>query len=139
MIVLADRERLGQVFANLITNAVKYSPEGSTISVRLSRDSETVSISVSDRGVGIPPDAIPHLFERFYRVADTQLRAPGIGLGLYICRRVVDAHGGRIWMEPTPGGGSTFIVSLSLVPSDSPETEPDVPPTVMGAEALGDA
>ena len=92
MVVLADRDRLGQVLANLVTNAVKYSPADSEISVRLSRRHDTVSIAVTDTGVGIPPDALPHLFDRFYRVAGTQLRTPGIGLGLYISRRIVEAH-----------------------------------------------
>jgi PAS domain S-box-containing protein len=112
MIVLADRERLGQVIANLVTNAVKYSPEDSEIAVRVSRGQDTVSIAVADRGVGIPPEAIPRLFDRFYRVAATQLRTPGIGLGLYITRRIVEAHGGRITVESEPGQGSTFTVTL---------------------------
>jgi PAS domain S-box-containing protein len=114
MIVFADRERLGQVIANLITNAVKYSPEDSEIAVRLSSGHDTVSIAVADRGVGIPPEAIPHLFDRFYRVAGTQLRTPGIGLGLYISRRIVEAHGGRITVESEPGKGSTFTVTLPV-------------------------
>lgn len=114
VIVRADRERLGQVISNLITNAVKYSPEDSEITVRLSTDEGTVSIAVADCGVGIPPDAIPHLFERFYRVAGTQLRAPGIGLGLYISRRIVEAHGGRITVKSAQDKGSTFTVTLPV-------------------------
>jgi PAS domain S-box-containing protein len=115
-VVLADRERLGQVLANLITNAVKYSPEDSEITVRLSMGRETVSIAVTDRGVGIPPEAIPHLFDRFYRVEGTQLRAPGIGLGLYISRRIVEAHGGLITVESELDKGSTFTVTLPVRP-----------------------
>ena len=117
LIALADRERIGQVLANLVTNAVKYSPEDSEITVRLSKDQGTVTISVVDRGVGIPPEEIPKLFDRFYRVAGASPRTPGIGLGLYISRRIVEAHGGRLVVESEPGMGSTFSVVLTSAPT----------------------
>lgn len=112
--VLVDRERLGQVLANLLSNAGKYSPAGSEIWVRVARGDGEASVEVSDRGVGIPADALPHLFSRFYRVAATSGGAKGLGLGLYICRELVEAHGGWIGVESEPGVGSTFTVRLPL-------------------------
>ena len=80
------------------------------------------------------------IFERFYRATNVQsVTDTGIGLGLYICQRIVEAHGGRIWVEATPGGGSTFVVTLGLVPDVAPETEADPPQPLAGAEMLGDA
>lgn len=112
--VLADRERLGQVLANLLTNAVKYSPGGAEIVVRVTRVAGEARIAVIDQGTGIPPEALPHVFDRFYRVAGTAGRARGLGLGLYISRRIVEAHGGRIGVESQMDHGSTFTVALPL-------------------------
>jgi signal transduction histidine kinase len=114
LVVLADQNHLGQVLTNLLTNAVKYSPEGSEVTVRLSRQGNEALVSVIDQGVGIPPEDIPHLFDRFYRVRGTAGRVPGLGLGLYICRRIVEAHGGRIDVESEPGHGSTFTMALPI-------------------------
>ncbi len=112
--VLVDRQRLGQVLTNLLSNAAKYSPAGSEIWVRVTRDSGEGSVEVVDRGVGLPPDALPHLFTRFYRVAATSGGAKGLGLGLYISRQLVEAHGGRISVESELGVGSTFTVRLPV-------------------------
>ena len=117
LIVWADRQRLGQVFANLLTNAVKYSPEGGEIVLRVSALAGEARVAVIDRGVGIPPEALPHLFSRFYRVAATAERTQGLGLGLYITRRIVEAHGGRIDVESELGRGSTFTVTLPVPPA----------------------
>jgi signal transduction histidine kinase len=114
VVVRADRQRIGQVLANLLTNAVKYSPAGSAITVRVVRGDGEARIEVIDAGVGIPPEALPHLFDRFYRVEATATSAPGVGLGLYITRRIVEAHGGTIEVASTPGSGSTFTVRLPL-------------------------
>ena len=110
--VVADRRRLRQVLANLLTNAVKYSPGGGDIAVAVACAAEEATVAVSDQGVGIPPDALPHLFDRFYRVRATAARARGLGLGLYITQQLVRAQGGRIAVESELGRGSTFTVTL---------------------------
>lgn len=106
-----DPDRLGQVLDNLLGNAVKYSRSGSDIVVRVMACGAEARIAVTDRGEGIPAEALPRLFERFYR-ADRGEEAPGLGIGLYISRMLVEAHGGRIWAESAPGQGSTFTVAL---------------------------
>lgn len=115
-----DRDRLAQVFANLLTNAVKYSPDGGAITVRIEwsgeRD-EDVTIAVSDEGLGIPPQDLPRLFTRYSRVGDgSHFHRSGLGIGLYITKEIVDSHGGRISASSEPGQGSTFTVSLPLNP-----------------------
>jgi PAS domain S-box-containing protein len=114
LIVSIDRQRLGQVWANLLTNAIKYSPDGGEILVRVDRQANEARVTVIDHGVGIPPEAVPRLFDRFYRVAKAADEAPGLGLGLYISNRIVQAHGGRIEVRSTPGQGSAFTVVLPL-------------------------
>ena len=111
-----DRDRLAQVLQNLFSNAVKYSPEGGAIEVRLEVDGGEAKVSVSDRGIGIPAEELPHVFDRFYR-ARARTRAPGLGLGLYITRMLVEAHGGRVGVASEPGQGSTFTVVLPLATS----------------------
>jgi signal transduction histidine kinase len=112
--ILADQRRLGQIFANLLTNAVKYAPGSGEIVVAVSRTEEEALASVRDQGAGIPPDALPHLFDRFYRVRATANRARGLGLGLYITQQLVRAQGGRITVQSEVGKGSTFTVALPL-------------------------
>jgi NtrC-family two-component system sensor histidine kinase KinB len=108
-----DRDRLAQVLQNLLTNATKYSPDGGTIVVRVAGDGGEVRVSVADQGPGIAPEALPNLFRRFYRTAEAKISgAEGLGLGLYISRSLVEAHGGRIWAESIPGQGSTFTFTL---------------------------
>src|SRR5579864_791795 len=109
----ADPGRVEQVLANLVDNAIKYSPEGGTITVRVGLADGALRISVSDQGVGVTPEQAERLFERFYR-ADSSLRRTtrGVGLGLFICRSLVEAHGGRIWVDSKPGRGSTFWFTL---------------------------
>lgn len=115
ILVSADPYRLGQVLTNLLTNAIKYSPEGNEIVVRIARQTGEALVSVVDRGVGIPHEALPHLFDRFYRVAEEASRVSGLGLGLYISHRIVEGHGGRIDVESEPGQGSTFTVTLPML------------------------
>lgn len=112
VVVLADRQRLVQVFVNLLTNAAKYSPEGSLIVLTVARRGSEAHVSVQDQGVGIPADALPRLFSRFFRVEGTAARVQGVGVGLYITRRIVEAHGGRITVASEPGRGSIFTVIL---------------------------
>ena len=126
VLVPADARRLRQVLANLIGNAIKYSPGGGEIVVTVSRGERPppdalanvpyvgtfARLSVRDQGVGIPPEAVPRLFDRFYRVSATAGQAQGLGLGLYITHQLVRAHGGRITVESEVGRGSTFTVTL---------------------------
>jgi PAS domain S-box-containing protein len=121
LIVSADQQRLRQVLMNLLTNAIKYSPDGGDVTVRVTRDANEARLSVADHGVGIPPEALPHLFERFYRVTGAAGQVQGLGLGLYISHRIVEAHGGRIDVASELGHGTTFTVTLPL-PSVSAES-----------------
>lgn len=107
-----DPLRMTEVFQNLIDNAVKYTPEG-TVTVSLTGDATTVQVQISDTGPGIPSEDIPHLFQKFYRVDNTATRTiGGTGLGLFICRKIVELYKGRIWVESQLGKGSTFFVNL---------------------------
>ena len=111
--VRGDRERLGQALLNLLHNAVKYSPAGSTVAVIVRIAETEVIVAVEDHGPGIPRSALPRVFERFYKVDRARTRgAGGTGLGLSIARHVVEAHGGRIWAESEEGVGSTFAFAI---------------------------
>lgn len=112
-----DRTRIGQVIDNLLINAVKYSPEGGTITVCVTLDGEDVELRIADQGIGISPELQQRLFTRFYR-ADKDGISSGLGLGLYISRMLIEAHGGTISVTSTPGKGSTFIVRLPRNPVD---------------------
>jgi signal transduction histidine kinase len=113
IIVAGDRDRLGQVLDNLLGNAVKYSPHGSEVLVTAEAVGREACLRVADQGPGIPIDALPRLFERFYRGQHAAAEA-GLGLGLYISRMLVEAHGGRIWAASTLGAGSTFSIALPV-------------------------
>ena len=109
-----DRPRIEQVIENLVDNATKYGGASSPEIVVENVDGEA-SIAVVDHGIGIPKGERDRIFERFFRASNVQsITDTGLGLGLYICRRIVEEHGGRIWHEPTPGGGSTFLVALPI-------------------------
>ena len=116
--VPADPDRLERALTNLLTNALKYSAPRRPIVVKAVRHADEVVISVTDEGPGIPAEEVPHLFDRYYR-AKTGLHVEGVGLGLYISKQLVEAHGGRIWVESRPGEGSTFSFSLPLRPESS--------------------
>jgi signal transduction histidine kinase/DNA-binding response OmpR family regulator len=112
--VNGDRDRLVQVVINLISNAVKFTDAGS-VTCRAARRGGEIVVSVSDTGVGITPSDQPKVFERFKQVGDTLTDKPkGTGLGLPICREIVEHHGGRIWVQSTPGQGSTFLFALPI-------------------------
>jgi two-component system phosphate regulon sensor histidine kinase PhoR len=116
-LIRADAARLGQVVVNLVHNAVKFSPDGGEIVVRVRAEGEELVTSVQDHGVGVPREAQDRVFERFYKVDRARLRAEvggGTGLGLAIARHVVEQHGGRIWVESVEGSGSTFSFALPI-------------------------
>jgi two-component system phosphate regulon sensor histidine kinase PhoR len=111
--VLADRRRLEQVLVNLLDNAVKYTPQGGRVTLQAEAAGELVRVAVRDTGQGIPPQAVPRIFERFYRVdAGRSREEGGTGLGLAIVKHIVQAHGGSVAVESTPGKGSTFTFTL---------------------------
>jgi signal transduction histidine kinase len=111
--VAGDAGRLQQVFDNLLGNAIKFSPDGGRITVSVRDVGETAQVSVSDEGVGIPKDQQERIFERFYQVDGSARRHfAGVGLGLTIAKRIVEAHGGEIWVESVPGNGSTFHFTI---------------------------
>jgi signal transduction histidine kinase len=109
--IQGDGVRIAQVFENLFTNAIKYAP-GSPINVGLKQVEKSILVSFSDQGPGIPAESLPLVFERFYRVRAE--KATGTGLGLYICRQIIEAHRGKIWAESTPGQGTTFFIELPI-------------------------
>ena len=117
--VIGDSDRLGQVFINLMTNAMKYSPQATSVDVSIAAAHDEVLVGVRDYGVGIPEEHLSKVFERFYRVHDAKEQTfPGLGLGLYISHEIVKRHGGRIWVESTEGKGATFYVALPTEPED---------------------
>jgi signal transduction histidine kinase len=111
-----DQARLSRVLVSLIGNAIKYSPDGGEIVVRLARDGNAALLSVEDTGMGIPGDDLPHIFDRFYRGANVMTATAGTGIGLSTARRIVERHGGTITATSIEGSGSTFVVRLPLAP-----------------------
>jgi len=112
LVANADPRRIRQVLGNLLDNALRYSPKGGTITVTASRVDSEVHVSVKDEGPGVPPDDLPHVFERFYQ-GDKSRSGEGTGLGLAIARELVHAYGGRIWV--TNRGGAEFTFTLPLL------------------------
>ena len=113
--VRGDYERIREVLSNLINNAIKYSPEGGVIRVSGWVSQDEVQVAVSDEGIGIPTTEQERIFDRFARVDNSLTRqTPGAGLGLFLVKAVIEAHGGRVWVESRPGQGSTFNVALPI-------------------------
>jgi signal transduction histidine kinase len=117
----ADPERLSQVFSNLLGNAFKFTPRGGVITIRTALAGDAVCFSIADTGPGIVTDHIPHLFERFWKKDSPATR--GTGLGLYIVKGIIDAHGGRIWVESSPGRGTTFHFTIPLAKETSRDAQ----------------
>lgn len=111
-----DGVRLAQVFENLFTNAIKYAPKA-PILIGLKQVEKRLIISFTDRGPGIPTESLPLIFERFYRVRSNEKTVTGTGLGLYICKQIIQAHRGKIWAESNPGQGTTFFIELPVTSS----------------------
>jgi PAS domain S-box-containing protein len=116
LLIQGDRGRLGQVLTNLLENALKYSPLGGSVRVTLTHSGGDAVVTVADAGIGIPKEEQAHLFERFFRARNAPVSGfGGLGLGLYICRDIIERHGGHIWVESELGRGSTFHVSLPVL------------------------
>jgi signal transduction histidine kinase len=111
--VKGDGHKLDQMVSNLVTNAVKYTPDGGTITLSLHQDGDWARLEVTDTGIGISPEHLPHIFDRFYRVDKAHSRASGgTGLGLAIVKGIAQQHGGTVTVTSEPGKGSTFTVRL---------------------------
>jgi signal transduction histidine kinase len=123
-LVSCERNLILRVFANLIGNAIKFSPDGSSVSVRAEPQAGQVVFSVADRGPGIPAEQAAHAFERYWQQEGSDRR--GSGLGLYIAKGIVEAHGGRIWLESTPGRGTTarFTIPFARAEADTAASPP---------------
>lgn len=115
--MVADRSRIAQVIGNILDNAVKYSPQGGRITVRLQRQGNDYLVTITDPGVGISPEHIDHIFERFYRVHNTKSRQyAGVGLGLYVSKAIIEGHGGHIEVHSDQNVGTTFYFTLPRQP-----------------------
>jgi signal transduction histidine kinase len=122
LMAIIDPKRIEQVLRNLMSNAIKYSPGGGTITVGGRGDKRQLLVWVKDQGIGIHPQDLERVFDRFYRVEnETTQRVRGAGLGLSVCQGILEAHGERIWVESTPGTGSTFYFTLKRM---KPAPEP---------------
>ena len=124
--IVVDPKRVLQVLANLLGNALKFTPEGGAIDIHAQRDGHFVRICIIDTGPGIAADELPRLFERFRQTRDNTQKHAGLGLGLSICKGLVEAHGGRIWVESIPGTGCAFNFTLPAVaaPVQTPNLDP---------------
>jgi len=125
-----DPDRITQVITNLLDNASKYSRPGSTIRLTLREDGGAAHLSVADEGPGIPPTDLPKLFDRFFQAKRARQEKGGLGLGLYITKGIVDAHGGKLTVESAPGAGSTFHVWLPAVSSTSASSQVEHAPSL---------
>ncbi len=116
MVVNGDRDRLKQVLLNLVANAIQYTPQGGDVFLSLAKVGEQARLVVRDTGPGIPPEDLPHIFDRFYRAEKSRTRSisSGFGLGLSIANWIVEHHGGQIKVESKEGKGTTFAIWLAL-------------------------
>ncbi|MBX7252089.1 MAG: hypothetical protein K1X50_08895 [Candidatus Promineofilum sp.] len=125
LIVTGDQDRLVQAVTAFTSNALRYTPDGGCIAVGLARENESIRVSVTDTGPGIPAEALSNVFERFYRADQGRARLSdggGSGLGLAVARSIIEAHGGRIGAHSPPGQGATFWFSLPVEPPEGPDT-----------------
>jgi signal transduction histidine kinase len=117
--VFGDRDRIGQVLINLLTNAMKYSPDADTVIVRIAIDGGNVLLSVQDFGIGIAEAYQKKIFEQFYQVNEPAEKTyPGLGIGLYIACKIIERHQGKLWVQSRKGEGATFSFCLPLLDSE---------------------
>jgi signal transduction histidine kinase len=112
LLVRADPKRVAQILANLVGNALKFTPAGGVVELSVAPEHDFVRFTVSDSGPGVPAAELPRLFDRYYQACDGAQKRQGLGLGLSISKTLVEAHGGRIWAESRPGAGATFHFTL---------------------------
>src|SRR5690606_21335343 len=110
----ADATGVGEVLGNMIDNAIKYSHEGGAVSVTASASTDFVTVSIEDQGIGMPDQVIGNLFHKFYRSHRSRETVAGTGIGLYICKAIIESHGGTVGVKSTEGTGSTFTFSLPI-------------------------
>ena len=135
--VLADKNRIAQVLVNLLTNAIKYSPVQTRITIKTSIDKDAIVISVQDSGIGISGENQKHIFERFYRVNGKEKKTiSGLGLGLYISKQIIELNKGKIWLTSQKGKGSKFYISLPLYSKVNPKSSAVTPLIVTEEPAL---
>ncbi|MBC7287900.1 MAG: CHASE2 domain-containing protein [Armatimonadetes bacterium] len=124
--IYVDRAKFEEVLTNVVGNAVKYSPAGGEIRIAAQPEGALMHFTVSDQGLGIPPHELPHIFEKFRRVRSEERKAvPGTGIGLYLCKQIIEGHGGQIWVESEPGRGTTVHFTVPLAASVGLETSQD--------------
>ena len=123
-VIYADKYRIRQVVVNLLTNALKYSPDTKRVTLRLKSKRDSVLLSIKDFGLGIPRDELKLIFNRYYRTKSVEKkRSEGLGLGLFISNQIVKFHQGKLWVESIVGKGSTFFVSLPIERSGEKRTK----------------
>jgi two-component system phosphate regulon sensor histidine kinase PhoR len=124
--VMSDPVKMHQILSNLVDNAFKYSPEGSTVRIHGERRDDTVVVTIEDNGCGVPEELQQRIFDRFYQVdQSTTRKIGGTGLGLYICRKLADAVDGKVWLERSDENGSAFSMSVPYRPAGSSSIEPE--------------
>ncbi|HCP74376.1 MAG TPA: hypothetical protein DIU08_07010 [Ktedonobacter sp.] len=110
---MADKLRMSQVVGNILDNAIKYSPRGGQVTIKLEKQEGDYLVTIADQGIGISPEYLDHIFERFYRIRNTASRQySGIGLGLYVTKAIIEGHGGHIWVTNNEGLGCTISFTI---------------------------
>lgn len=111
--IFADRDRIHQTLSNYLLNAIKYSPNADKVDLHIAIESGSVIVAVTDYGPGIPEDKIPRIFDRYYRADETK-KIEGLGLGLFLCKQIIDGHDGRVWIKSKENEGSTFYFAIPI-------------------------
>jgi two-component system sensor histidine kinase KdpD len=132
--VSVDITLLEQVTANLLDNAFRHTPAGTPVEISAALQNGSVRVTVADSGPGLPPEDLNKVFEKFYRGQDREEQS-GVGLGLAICRGIIEAHGGRIWAENRPGGGALFRFTLPLEAREQPSFDAELADTRLSPAA----